>query len=408
MKGNYINTRNAYVMEGEPMIFHCHHYNCFLQQSIEASAEYIDVYPILVNSAQEVVFNQMSTFFSNGNLSKEEKITAIEKQHVFAGFGTLDLSKLDQNIVTSASNHYAEGWKSKFGDRGADEKGSALFTAGFIAGALDAIDGVLGKHNVTQTKDTAKGDDTCEFTVDNNANKSLENSVGEGRFQAPIEMQNHPDSNVNYVGIREALTGMPIEGGEDGLISAFGVLLTRMYSNYYTLISYRFLHKMTEEIGEMGVQIAEELLTEAGHVCAFNTFGGIMKSNEWYGLILPMLQNKEDWVHGIVACLNSLGWGHLSIKELVPNEKLVLEVKSGYENNMHSAKFGSAERAAALFKVGATAGIMNLIYHVDISEKPELDEDFYNKAFKSEGVFKGKQIECRSLGASSDVFVAER
>lgn len=133
-----------------------------------------------------------------------------------------------------------------------------------------------------------------------------------------------------------------------------------------------------------------------------------MESNEWNGLIKPMLRDKDDWVHGIVACLNALGWGKLEIVELIPNKELTLRVYSGYENNNHLDKFGSADRPKALFKTGATAGIMNLIYHGDITTNPELTEEYYNKVFKTEGRFTAKQTKCRSNGSEYDEFVAVR
>ena len=55
--GNYINDRNAFIMENEPMIFHCHHYNCFLQKSIESAGAYLNIQPILIDSAQEVAYS---------------------------------------------------------------------------------------------------------------------------------------------------------------------------------------------------------------------------------------------------------------------------------------------------------------------------------------------------------------
>jgi predicted hydrocarbon binding protein len=40
---------------------------------------------------------------------------------------------------------------------------------------------------------------------------------------------------------------------------------------------------------------------------------------------------------------------------------------------------------------------MNLLYNGDITEKPTLDESYYNKLL-GEGSFTGKQVKCRSMG----------
>jgi len=64
----------------------------------------------------------------------------IENLHSFCGFGTLEMSSVtaDGGNVNSPSNHYVEGWLSKFGERKTEKSGAAFFTAGFIAGAMDA------------------------------------------------------------------------------------------------------------------------------------------------------------------------------------------------------------------------------------------------------------------------------
>ena len=54
---------NRLVVGGEPMVLHCHHYNVFLQRSIQ-DAEYIDSAPILVGAAAEVAFAQLTDLLS--------------------------------------------------------------------------------------------------------------------------------------------------------------------------------------------------------------------------------------------------------------------------------------------------------------------------------------------------------
>lgn len=410
--GEYILDRNALISGSEPLVFHCHHYNCFLQYAIESTRAYIDVDTILIESAQEVVFSHFSNIFkAQPHLSRDEKIALIHESHRQNGFGLIDLTAINETggIVTSEHNHYAKSWLVKFGKRKDNESGVAFFTTGYIAGALDALDNTLGKHSTSQTHCLTKGDQHCKFKVSVNTEpKKLETSAGEGKPQTKVAFENHPSSPVDYVGIREAVVGMGIEGDQHGVISTFGVLLTRMYANYYTLISYRFMATLYEVIGSEGKVLAEELLIEAGHVCAFNTFGGIMESAEWYGLVHPSLKTREDWVHGIVAVVNALGWGHYQLIELEADKKLVLRLYSGYESNMFEATKGSSKAPIAYLSTGITAGIMNLIYHGDITTKPELNETYYDKIFKSEGRFVAKQTKSRTMGDAFDEFTASR
>jgi hypothetical protein len=412
LRGQFHKDRNAYISAQEPGIFHCHHYNTYLQAVIEDTQSYLDVSPILIESAQEVANTQFSSFFQTEKLDVDERKKVAEEYFSFCGFGIIDLKFINQDGGTtqSLSDHYATGWKSKFGVRPADQKGVSFFTLGYIIGAIEAIyDLPLGTLTGEQTACMAKGDSTSNFKLEKKNKTDLAISPKEGEFQT-ANLPKPEDTNVDYQGIREALINMPLQGSEkEGLIDAFGVLLTRMYSNYYCLISYKFLKLFEEKMGEDGIAMACELLIEAGHVCAFNTFGGIMQSEEWNGLIKPTLQSKTDWVHGVVAVVNSLGWGFWEIEELIPNEKLVMKITSGYEANSYISKYGKSKFPISFLANGGSAGIMNLVYNTILSDEPvTLDESYYKKLRNMSNVFTAEQTKCRANGDDHDVFVVTK
>lgn len=411
LRGEYLLDRNAYVVSGEPAIFHCHHYNCFLQATLEDTKAYIDIYPILINSAQEIVFAQMSRYFEAENISsvKHRKLV-VEEYFRFCGFGKFSLDSISEKggVVSTENDHYGKGWYSKFGLRRKEEPGVSFFTSGFLAGSIEAIFGLPnGTLHTQQTSCIAKGDSKSTFEISRaSKQKVLEYSPGEGQYQIGKEL-NHPESSVNYLGIREALINMPLQGSAtSGLLDAFGVMLTRHYANYYGLVSFRMLKKMEEALGESGVSLAEQLLTEAGHICAFNTFGGIMSSAEWEGMIKPMLKNREDWVHGIVAVVNAFGWGIWEIDSLEKSKSLKVKITGGYESNCYLGKFGSSTHPVSYLARGGTAGIMNLLYNGDIINKPQLDEDYYKTIFNATNSFRAEQKTCRTMNAKTDLFVA--
>ena len=128
--------------------------------------------------------------------------------------------------------------------------------------------------------------------------------------------------------IIQAVSGLGIAGDDEGMIPAFGLYLTRHMADYYNRISYAAARKMAGTGLEAD---ARALLVEAGHVCAFNTFGAIMKSAEWEAVVKPMIESREDWVRGMVAIVNAFGWGRWSVLELVPGEKLHIKVEDSYE-----------------------------------------------------------------------------
>lgn len=409
LRGNFLKNRHAYISAQEPGIFHCHHYNTYLQAVIEDTSSYLNVYPILIESAQEIAFHQFSSHFQGKELSIEECKQCVEDYFRFCGFGLLDLAAATKEggTVSLISDHYAVGWKSKFGQRAADQPGVSFFALGYSCGALEAIYALEnGTLTGTQTQCIAKGDAQSSFLIQVAENpKKLGTSPQEGAFQTG-EYQQAEGTSVDYLGIREALTNMPLEGTtSDGLIHAFGVLLTRMYANYYCLVSYRFLKEFEAKMGADGLEVASSLLTEAGHVCAFNTFGGIMQSAEWNALIKPMLSTKEDWVHGIVAAVNALGWGIWKIIELIPNEKLVIEITSAYESNTYIKKYGTSISPVSFLAKGGTAGVMNLVYYSNLTnEAISLDDATYKHLFSSEQGFQANQLKCRAQGDEVDLF----
>lgn len=381
---------------GQSMLFHCNHYNRSLQQVIE-DADYLDLDKILIKSAAEVVYLQLSEYYKeNPNLSFREKADFAAEMFKFAGFGILDFSDLNENggKVIGKSSHYGLSSKLNFGNR---KSPAEFFDKGFILGAVSAIKGSLSGSlfdedlTISQSKSISLGDDYCAYEVKSSL-KTVENKLPEFVSIPPRKFETGVDEN----GIVSALAGMPLVGDEEGLIPAFGVYLTRMYADYYNKISYRFEQQITKAMGSH--ELATQMLVEAGHICAFHTFGGIMKSDEWKALIKPMLQNREDWIHGIVAVVNALGWGVWRVEELIPGEKLVIRAYQDYESLGYLKWFGKAEHHISYLMTGGCAGLMNLLYLGDITTEPELDKKYYYELFNDQNCFKGVQTKCLAMG----------
>lgn len=413
LRGHFDTKFNSYIAAQEPMIFHCHHYNTVLQATLEDTRDYIDIYPVLVDSAQEIVYSQLKEFFIEANLTDfSERKAAVEDFFAFCGYGKFSIDNLTPygGKIIAETDHYSYGWKVKFGLRPDNMPMVSFFTRGFLAGATDAIFNLpLGTSDCEQLTCYTKDDAFPSFEVARAIHKkTLISSPKLGRQQTHMLKNPTTETEVDYIGIREALINMPIEGtATKGMIDAFGVLLTRMVANYYCLISYKMLKKLEISMGSQGLVLADALLTEAGHTCAFYTFGGVMESAEWNGLIKPMCKTKEDWVHGIVAVVNAFGWGFWEVLELIPAKKLVLKVTNGYEATSYLGSFGNAPIPISFLAKGATMGIMNLLYNGDVTTNPNLNEEYYNAICRSDNMFSVKQTACRTMGEDADIFEAE-
>lgn len=372
----------------------------------------MDTNKILIYSAEEVAHSQFSNIFSTGNYSIGDRKEIVESLFSFCGFGEITLANMNETggMMDTKFDHYAIVWKSKFGDRTEKQPGASLFTLGFLIGALEAIyDQPMGELDGEQMSCITKGDQQCTFVVYKTIEtRNSTKSPGEGKYQ---EFENLPKpigTDVTYDGIREALGGMPLEGDETGMINAFGVYLTRHYANYYCLVSHKLIEALVAKLGDGGLAIGEELLVEAGHVCAFNTFGGIMLSDEWNALIKPMLKDRDDWTHGILACINALGWGRWEGTKINAGGEFEFEIVSSYESNSFLSLNTTKSNQYNFLARGGTAGICNLLYQGDITKAPELNNSFYTKIFKSKGRFSSKPKDGRTEGSEVDSFKVVR
>lgn len=388
--------RHLASIGGEPHVFHCHHYNCFLQKSIADQAVLVDHQRLLTDAATETVFAELGAI---GPALAEELF-----QHL--GFGLLDASELSATggVVTVKASHYALGWLSKFGQARAPV---CFFVAGFVEALARRRFGA--NYQVTETTCVANGASACRFEVSPGGRASIPPSVGMGVL---TDFAPRPSfatqTSIDEAAIISACAGLPLGGTVEGKIDAFGVSLTRHYANYYNLISYRFDAQMDQAAGEAATAAARLLLVEAGQVCAFHTFGGIMESAEWEGLIKPMIRTTEDWVYGMTAVVNALGWGRWSVAALEPGRRLELVVDGSYESNGYLAAFGRSTTPRCYLATGGTSGLMNLVYHADIMSRPALTPALYEKTFRDGHFFVARETECRTMGAQACRFVAER
>jgi len=386
------------VVGDEPMLFHCHHYNTFLQRSIE-DADYIDSQPFLVGAAAEVAYAQMQNLFSAVNVGDEKRRKQLAGELFrWAGFGSLDLGTIKETggTVSTPHSHYAVAWKSKFGD---SNRPVCHFVEGWLAGTAAAIyNQPFASYSVEETSCKSKhSDNKCEFSIrQGRPNWSVFNPVGMGQLHdhKPLPVEKN---NVDYDGILNAVSGMELVGDQNGLIPAFGVYLTRMYANYYNRISFEFEHALSNKFGKEGIDVARPLLVEAGHVCAFNTFGGIMTSPEWDALIKPNLKSKEDWVHGMVAVANSLGWGRWQAPH-VSEKETEFVIHDDYESVGYRAMYGKCDHSVSYLAEGAVIGLMNLVYVGKVHNKPAFTPEFYNDLFKRNTYYKAEVVSSLATG----------
>lgn len=132
--------RNVLTAGGRPLVFHCHHYNLFLQRTVD------EVLGPLAKSVHRQAAAESARKLLAG-LFEEEKVTGFEARlaraaFVFGtlGFGQAELAGMSSHggDVSLATSHYAIGWRSKFG---AAKAPVCHFAVGFFQAAVAASGG---------------------------------------------------------------------------------------------------------------------------------------------------------------------------------------------------------------------------------------------------------------------------
>ena len=386
---------NFLEIGGEAMIFHCHHYITNLQRTI-IDADYIDSKPFLIGSAADAVYLQLTNLCDG--LSVEESKKMAEDIYKTFGYGLINLSQMDESGIElkSTKSFFSKTWKMKFGKA---KNPVDYYTSGFLAAAYAVIyKKDLKDVLAEQTTCMACGDEVNTHIV-----KLQECNFALYPPKAPIVFKDVEKISLNWE-YEEVVTNAflgahaTFVGNEEGYIPAFGVYMIRNQSDYVNRLQFEFVRHMTEVAGTYGVTLAGELLMEAGHACGFFTYGGIMTSPEWEGAVKPYLKTKEDWIKGLAALVNTMGWGYHTAVEL-SEQKAVFRNYNDFEDLSYVRMYGKSEYPTNWANAGGFTGLMQLVYGTDLvnGEKVETEDGFREMRRSSVG-YKTKMTKGISCG----------
>ncbi|WP_127471388.1 hypothetical protein [Thiomicrorhabdus aquaedulcis] len=390
---------NALDIGGEAMVFHCHHYINYLQRSI-LDAHYIDSEPFLIGSAADAVYHQLTQLCA-GLDENQSKQMAQDVYKAF-GYGLIDLSTLNAEgieLITYKS-FFSKTWLMKFGKA---IKPVDYYTRGYLAAVYAVIYQVpLAQVTAQQTMCMACGDAFNTHKI------SRAHSPQTGNFatyppKAPTRFVEVPKQSLNWeheATITQAFLGAHAHfvGNEEGYISAFGVYLVRNQSDYVNRLQFEFMRAMSDVAGEYGETLASELLLEAGHACGFFTYAGIMTSEEWRMAVKPYLHSKEDWVKGLAALINTMGWGYHTAVELSP-ERAVFRNYNDFEDLSYQRMYGQSTYPVHWANSGGFTGLMQLIYSTRLVEGERIDsEEGFRQMRRSTAKYQTKMTKSIAMG----------
>jgi hypothetical protein len=155
--------QNVALSGGESVVFHCHFYNCALQEAIEQGLG-ADAANVQMLAAAEAVERQLRALGGSGHGARTHELAA----RVFAefGFGTLDLSRVTVRggRATVPHSHYALGWLATRGERTTP---TCHFVRGFVAASVAvAFDIASSRVQVVESACLACNAPECRFDVE--------------------------------------------------------------------------------------------------------------------------------------------------------------------------------------------------------------------------------------------------
>ncbi len=394
---------NLNFLAGVPVVFHCHHFNLFLDQTID-DALGTEVGSILRTEASEdAAYHLLSSLAEPVvAVNSMEKLELSGTTFSAMGQGRLTLDVSDSGGTARGEFlHYGTSWMEKYGGTIGRKHPADAFTGGFAAGATEMAFGLPRETvQVLEKRCVALRDLCCEFHLSRGtASSDPAPFVGQAESTKAV-MPTFSGRNEDRIvkttaSLSELLSG--VRSDERGLVQAFGVFITLHPANYYNRISYDTIRQL-EGRTPKSVPILETLMRESGHVCVFNTFGGILLSPEWEGVVGPLRRDAEEIVTGCCAIARALGFGRWTLAELEPEVRLVIRTPSTYESSYHSTREKIADRGKCYFFQGAALAIMQLAHRVPWDERPELTPQVYRELFKSSVPWVAEETRCISRG----------
>jgi hypothetical protein len=380
---------------GLSRVFHCNHYNAYLQMAVLLSEDVPGCQPreLLKNAVIPLVLRLKAGGYTSKDLVEE---------FAWCGFGKLRALLRDEWVTPHS--HYGQAALM----HGRKEP-SCYFTVGYLAG--------LSGREMYENQCKQQRSPVDWFKPKGELHPPADYLQRPPKF-TPVpprfgfEGAQKFDTRIDEGAIIQAVSGLPLYGrsgiNDNGLIDAFGVVLTNHFADYYNHISYQTYFGMLQ--GGMPKEHIRDIFVQGGHICAFNTFGGIMSSPEWYQLIAPLCRNDADWIHGMVAVINALGWGVWRVERIDPGHELIIRVYNSYEGvGFLRGHPQGREKQISFLNLGAVRGLAHLLWKIDIKRRPTLDHDFYAGVFNNpQGCFQVEQTHAIGAGDEYDRIVARR
>jgi hypothetical protein len=398
----YLPQHDLMAFAGAPAVYHCHHFNLFLDQTIDDALGPEGATLRFVAARESARSFLESLCGTTRALTPVERLECAAEAFAAMGHGRLHFTAdASGGEVVGEFLHYGYTWSQKYGHKVRRRSPADAFAAGFAAAAVEhAFNLPRESMQAEEVECLATRAPRCRFVLKPGPARVTDHPpVREADVAAHVRppFDGLDDARVAHIaaGLRDFTAG--VRGDQNGVVSAFGVFVTMHLAGYYNRISYDALRRL-EAHAPQSVPVFEDLLAESGHVCVFNTFGGILQSPEWEGLVGPLTTTTpRDLVTGCLAIGRALGFGRWALTEFEPGRRLVVRAPGTYESAWYLTHEGTAVRPNEYFFRGAVLAIARLA-QLDWRTPIQLTPEFYQQLFRGAS-WKATQSQSTAMGA---------
>lgn len=395
-----------------PTVFHCHHFNLFWDQTIDDALGPEVGTSIRTAAAREAFHDLLSSLARRtGAHGVDDRLHLARTAFAALGQGDISFDVGPGGGRASADYlHYGFSWNEKYGRKVRRKHPADAVAAGFLAAATEVAFG-LNRESVRchEVDCVAKRDRRCNFGLEPGDPSPLAAEMARPQVEAAsgrVQDGLLEDRIASLVaGLREFTSG--VLGDERGLIQAFGLFISQHPTTYYNRSGYD-AYRHIQRTAPQSAPVMRALLREAGHVCGFSTFGGILLSPEWEALAGVPSGDPDETLVGCIAIARALGFGRWTVREFEPGRRLVLDTPSGYESSYYVTREGRASGGMCFLLQGAVLATMQLIDRVPWRDRPELTESFYADLFRRGLPWQVEETQCISKGDDKCELVVTR
>src|SRR5215470_1175667 len=164
----YLPQHDLMALAGVPAVYHCHHFNLFLDQTIDDALGPEGGTALRFTAAREAAYDlAMAIVVANGAVTPSERISAIQGVFSAMGHGRLNVASGPGGGDASGTHlHYGYTWGEKYGKTVRRRHPADAFAAGFAAAATEvAFDLPRESVAVNELECVALRQGQCQFAL---------------------------------------------------------------------------------------------------------------------------------------------------------------------------------------------------------------------------------------------------